>query len=500
MRNLKTTICFLGLLIAGSAGAAVHYVPTDYPTIQAAIDAASGGDSIVINPGTYSGPGNYSISFKGKAITVQSTDPGDPYVVNTTVIDCQGSPSTRGFVFHSGETSDSKLTGLTITGGDNFLGGGIYCYNSSSPAISKCVITANSAVFGGAVAVGNNNSQPTISACTITENSAMVGGGAIYCIGSGPRFESCIIAGNFAPRGGAVYSHNPGNSIIANCTITSNAASVWGGAFYCFASGNMDISNCILWDNTASSASEMMVGNVGAPASVSISYCDIQGLSAGVVANSGSTVNWGQGNIDLDPMFVSGGQMDSITKVYTKGNYHLTEDSPCIDAGNPSFVAGTQIDIDGESRLSGAAVDIGADEFAVVSTINADIKFRPRALNLRSRGRWTLCTIKLDDGHDVRDIAVDSIKLNNEVKPSAAKAFRFSKKLFVMFNRAEVENTLSDAQGSALIVVTGNLGDGTVFEGQDTIKIVNGYCNMKNKTFGKLSKHFKQKCGKICKK
>ena len=322
---------FLGLLIAGSTNAAVHYVPTDYPDIQAAIDASVDGDTVVVTPGTYSGPGNYNISFRGKAITVQSTDPGDTQVVNTTVIDCQGTASTRGFVFQSGETSDAKLAGLTITGGNNFLGGGIYCYNNSSPTITNCVITANSAVFGAAIAVGNSGSEPVISACTIQANTASAGGGAIYCIGSSPKIESCIIAGNFAPRGGAIYSHNPGNCVIANCTISANAATVFAGGIYCFSSSNLDISNCILWGNTAAGASEMLVGNGRAPATVSISYCDIQGLAAGVVVNSGSTVNWGQGNIDLAPLFVSPGQMDPITKVYTEGNYHLLDDSPCID-------------------------------------------------------------------------------------------------------------------------------------------------------------------------
>ncbi|MHC4676624.1 MAG: hypothetical protein ACYTBZ_29420, partial [Planctomycetota bacterium] len=73
MRNLIMTICFLGLLIAGPAAAAVHYVPTDYATIQVAIDASVDGDTVVVVPDTYSGPGNRNISFKGKAITVQST-------------------------------------------------------------------------------------------------------------------------------------------------------------------------------------------------------------------------------------------------------------------------------------------------------------------------------------------------------------------------------------------------------------------------------------------
>jgi len=491
MRNLIliTTICFLSLLFAASTNAAVHYVPTDYPDIQAAIDACVDGDTVVVTPGTYWGPGNYNISLKGKAITVQSEDPGDPQVVNTTVIDCQGSPSTRGFIFQSGETIDSKVAGLTITGGDNFLGGGAYCYNDSSPTISNCVITANSAVFGAAVAVGNSGSQPVISACTITANSALVGGGAIYCIGSSPTIESCIIAGNFAPRGGAIYSHNAGQPVISNCTISANAASVFAGGIYCFSSSNLNISNCILWGNTAASASEMMVGNVGAPASVSISYTDIQGLPDSIVTNSGSTVDWGQGNINLDPQFTSPGQMDSFTKVYTEGNYHLLEDSGCIDAGDPAFVADAgQTDIDGDPRASGTGVDIGADEFAVITAINAKIKITPKALNLKSKGkgkgkgRWMFCSIDLEGDYNVSDIVVDSIALNDEVKPVRIKTpkRKHKKKLLVAFSRSQVQDLLADAGSSALLTITGSLQDGTTFQGQETIKIAGRHHNKKH--------------------
>lgn len=468
------TICSLALLIAGSTAAAVHYVPTDYPNIQAAIDASVNGDTVVVTTGTYWGLGNYNISFKGKAITVQSTDPGDPQVVKTTVIDCMGLASRRGFVFQSGETSEAKLAGLTITNGNYFSGGAISCSNGSGPSISNCVLTANSAVFGGAIAVGNTGSQPAISGCTITANSAIVGGGGIYCTGASPTIESCIIAGNSAPRGGAIYSHGAGNPVIANCTISTNAASFAGG-IYCFASSNLDISNCILWDNTAQIAPEMLVGNIGAPATVGISYCDIQGLAAGVVVNSGSTVNWGQGNINLDPMFVSPGQMDSTTRVYTEGDYHLLGDSPCIDTGAPVFLedAGlTDTDIDGDPRLSGTRVDIGADEVVTAESIEAIVKVTPKTLNLTSNGNWITCTVALGDNYDIGDVILGSITLNDKLQPVRAQIDEAEQKLLVKFDRAETQEMLSNAESPALMTVSGKLTDGTDFEGDDTIKIV----------------------------
>ena len=475
MKNLIMTICFLGLLFANSTNATVRYVPEEHATIQAAIDFCVDGDTVVVardDDNAYSGLGNSNINFKGKAITVQSTDPDDPDVVNNTVIDCMGSASTRGFVFQTGETGESKLAGLKITGGNHFSGGAISCSNGSSPSISNCVLTANSAMLGGAIECGNSNSQPRITGCTITANSAVIGGGAIYCTGSSPTIESCIIAGNYASRGGAIYAENSGQPVIVNCTISANAALVLAGGVHCFNSSDLDISNCILWGNTAPSASEMMVGNGSAPTSVNISYCDIQDLTSSVITASGSAVNWGSGNINLDPQFTSPGYMASYG-VYVDGNYHLLSDSPCIDAGDPAFVADAgQTDIDGDARMSGTGVDIGADEVAAVLTIHAIVKVTPKALNLASKGNWITCSIALGDDYDIGDVIVGSVKLNNELTPVRIQISEDDQKMLVKFDRSLTQEMLSDAENAASLTVTGSLEGGPDFAGDDTIKIV----------------------------
>jgi len=72
-----------------------------------------------------------------------------------------------------------------------------------------------------------------------------------------------------------------------------------------------------------------------------------------VTTSGGSTVNWGPGNVNVNPLFVNP----------AAGDYHLQPLSPCIDAGDPSYVPQPgETDIDGQARLSGAAVDMGADE------------------------------------------------------------------------------------------------------------------------------------------
>lgn len=467
MKYIKIITYLLAAVIANSAFAADHLVPQEYDTIQAAINACDDSDTVVIAPGRHYGPGNCNMNLKGKQITVRSTDPTNLQTVNATVIDCEGK---GGFIFYMGENENSKIAGLTITNGYAFLGGAIYCYNNSSPTITNCTFINNSAVFGGAIACSNSQSRPNITNCTITANSALVGGGAIYCNGASPKIRNCIISSNFAPNGGAIYSHNVGEPIIANCTIGGNVASKSGAGIYCYKSSNLTINNCILWDNTAPYASEILVGNPGDATSIEISYCDIHGLNENVTCQSGCTVNWGQGNIDVDPNFLEIGSL-STTETHSGGDYHLLKDSPCIDAGDPSFVAGPdETDIDGNPRISGSRVEIGADE--VESPITAIVKVTPETLNLTSNGKWISCHILLLGDYDISEIDLSTITLNEDIRPAWSKVDEDEQKLLVKFDRSEIQKMPNNSQEQLSLTIRGKLNSGTDFEGTDTIRIM----------------------------
>jgi hypothetical protein len=101
----------------------------DYPTIQAAIDAAVTDDVINLQPGTYTGTGNRDIDFKGKAITVRGAT-GEP---NDCVIKCsEGNCSCNGILFQSSEDSNSIVESVTIQGFREVSwsgGAGILCEN-----------------------------------------------------------------------------------------------------------------------------------------------------------------------------------------------------------------------------------------------------------------------------------------------------------------------------------------------------------------------------------
>src|SRR5437762_4550685 len=130
-----TLLIILGLTPHAARAATIN-VPAGQPTIQAAINAASDGDTVLVAPGTY----RENISFMGKAITVTSS--GGPAV--TTI---NGGARGTVVMFITNEGRNSVLSGFTVTNGNSYLnyqnlgildyeGGGIYV-NSASPTITN---------------------------------------------------------------------------------------------------------------------------------------------------------------------------------------------------------------------------------------------------------------------------------------------------------------------------------------------------------------------------
>lgn len=221
-------LCGVALLVlsASPAFGAVLNVPADHGTIQAAIDAAVNGDTVLVQPGTHV----ENINFKGKAITVTSTDPSDPDVVAATIIDGGGNGTV--VLFNRGETGASVLTGFTIRNGKGQYGGAIHC-SSSSPTITRNTITGSSAVEGGGIWC-QSSSSPTILSNTISANSAQAGGGIGLWDNSSPDIADNTIAGNSAtggvwPGGGGISMGHYCAPNIMNNTISENSAPRAGG-------------------------------------------------------------------------------------------------------------------------------------------------------------------------------------------------------------------------------------------------------------------------------
>lgn len=235
-----------------SAPPAGLHVPTEYGTIQAAIDAAFPGATVWLADGTYTGPGNRNLTYGGKAITVRSENGPQ-----ACIIDCED--VCRAFVFdNSGEDANAVIEGITVQNGyaDNSTsqpqyGGAIMCYNTN-PTIRSCVFRNNYAPaygYGGAIVIRNHDVpiSALIDNCTFIKNEAYNGGGAIYAHES--AMNNCLFMDNSAHGGGAVIT-GPANQTITNCVFKGNFATYSGGGGICCSQDSVArIENCLFKNN-----------------------------------------------------------------------------------------------------------------------------------------------------------------------------------------------------------------------------------------------------------
>jgi hypothetical protein len=322
----------------------IHRVPSEYPIIQAAINAAKDGDIVLVAPGLYRGFGNRNLSYEGKAITVMS-ERGP----KLTIIDCL--KQARAFSFHNRETRASVLDGFKITQGFPYgngggiycagasptimnciiaenksrdymssRGGGIYC-ESSNAVIRNCIITGNIADGYGEFPSGNGggifcgSSDIIISNCTFTLNVAREPylydsfGGGICLDWSDAKISNCIFNRNCASIGGAICSRRNSNSTVTNCTFVRNWAYNHGTEINCDTSASITITNCIVWGRSSN--------KITGTGTISVTYSNIRG-------------GWeGEGNINAKPRL--------IWRPLYGFEYLLQRDSPCIDTGDPTI-------------------------------------------------------------------------------------------------------------------------------------------------------------------
>jgi hypothetical protein len=349
--------------------------------IQDAVDAALPGDEVVVTNGVYQTGGRAVDGFLTnrvvvtKPVTLRSVNGPEVTVIRGHQV--PGTTNGEAAVRCAYLTDRTALLGFTLTNGATALhsgltwpradyGGAVYC--EPGAVVSNCVLVGNTALTLGGAAYGG-----TLKDCTLDSNTAWAGGGAGLA-----TLNHCTFMSNRAERGGGAYY-----GTLNNCTLVGNRATSGGGAFLGW------LTNCLVTGNSAGAEGGGIAGALlincavvcnsaarGGGAS-STSICDWDCLpfwshlyNCIVYHNNADEgVNyWGDtffdysctssmptnglGNITNAPIFVDA----------TAGNFWLQSNSPCINAGrNADAPAG--LDLDGNPRIAGGTVDMGAYEF-----------------------------------------------------------------------------------------------------------------------------------------
>lgn len=250
----------------------------------------------------------------------------DGFTITAANNDRTGFPTSAGggiFIYEGNPTITNCILSTNAAGD---WGGGMYAIVSQS-YIYNCIFIGNYSISGGGLCTGASNS--TISNCKFIGNQAVRGAG-VRNISGDIKLMNCLFVRNSASTGGGLASRNS-NPTLTNCTFSENLS---GGGIY-NSNGTPILTNCILWGDTPVE----IYGDTP-----TVTYSDVGG-------------GWpGLGNIDADPCFADA----------NNGDYHLRPDSPCINAGDPNYVAApNEIDLDGNERVLGGRIDMGAYEYQV---------------------------------------------------------------------------------------------------------------------------------------
>jgi len=260
-------------------------VPDPYPTIQAALAAATYNDIIEVADGDYSGDGFQDLAISRDHVTIRG-EAGAAVTIDllnaARLADLHG---VAGMVFEN----------LTIRNGQapsGRYGGALTIWNDADVTVRDCVFSKNRASHGGAIGIYSTPQRVLIEDCRFDENVGTSYGGAVSIEGTSAdpedeltQLTGCTFTANTAAYdGGALYATRA--CVLTDCTFTGNSSNE-AGAVDLSAAGTR-LTRCAFTGNTADSGS---AGAVDAGAGTTLDHCE---FSYNTAANSGGAIRAGE--------------------------------------------------------------------------------------------------------------------------------------------------------------------------------------------------------------
>ena len=222
----------------------------DAPTIQAGLDSAMAGDTVLVECGTYY---EHDIIMKS-AVTLRSTT-GDPACVT---IDAQ---QLGRVIYCSNANHTTRIEGFTLTGGlvaGNKEGGGLYCYDYARPRLAHLVFNDNHVGagvegYGGGMAA-TWGSDVHLTDAFFSGNSAGMGGGLYHSEGGVIRLTDVVFTNNTCKfAGGGLAYEVTDSAYLDNVRFLENTSLNDGGGMLCsFVEYDHVITGCLFEGNTCS--------------------------------------------------------------------------------------------------------------------------------------------------------------------------------------------------------------------------------------------------------
>ena len=275
------------------------------------------------------------------------------------------------------------------TGDDNGMGGAIYALNSTSQTqIIDCTFKNNHSYGeGGAIKLSGDNGA-NIENCKFINNSVFYGGGGICLYGCyNTHIYKCLFAGNYTTysAGGAAFLEGYSQGVMfVNCTMINNQAQNGDGGGVEIAFSDASFTNSIIYNNNGAYSDNIYLDYGYAE----INYCNTS------VPDDATGTN----NINVDAQFVNP----------ATGDFHLSENSPCIDAGIDSLTITdaynqqiTVIDLNPDEYYN-TAPDMGCYEYGMtenIKTLNNSVSIYPNPadgiLNIQTEKK--LLSVEISD-------------------------------------------------------------------------------------------------------